>query len=138
MLTYFQCRLCISYTLLPYFNKYYIFFIHHFRFLNTCCIFFDTLFLYFLDILRIFYKFILSNFFKYIFYIFYKYILHIFYKYILRIFNTYCTICKVKQLHLACDVRAWRKRGPWSRLEKYVHSMQYAVNHRVSMYADFN
>jgi hypothetical protein len=38
MLTYVQCRLCISFTLLPYFNTCYLFFIHHFRFLNTCYI----------------------------------------------------------------------------------------------------
>ncbi len=60
----------------------------------------------------------------------------------LSIFNTFSVfliqyLC-INQLHMAYDVRAWSKSGPWSPLGKYVHSMQYALNHRVSMYVVFN
>jgi hypothetical protein len=39
---------------------------------------------------------------------------------------------------VACDVRAWRKSGPWSPLGKYVNSMQYGLKHGVRMYVVFN
>jgi hypothetical protein len=86
--------LCI-YTLLPYLNTRYVFFIHHFRF----------------DIHVPYFKYIIS--------IFSIHLLH------LCIFNTYYVqMYRFNQPQLAFNVRACRERVPGSRLEKYVHSMQ--------------
>ncbi len=75
-------------------------------FFNTCYIFWIHCFHIFQYMLHIF-----NPIFPY-----FQYTLHIFVKWI-----TYSNI--VDQWHMAYDVRAGMKRGPWSHLDKWVYSM---------------
>jgi hypothetical protein len=118
---------------------------------HTCYIFF-ILFLYFHTLLRIsiHYFHIFNTYYPYFQYIFpYFQNIFLYFNTFFHIFNTifilvntffriFNTLIKYLSITCGCDVRAWRKSGLWSPLGKYVHSMQYTLNHGVRMYVDYN